>query len=198
MTVQCGLTMEIVKDVIAAARAQPGKLNFAKLRARQLAAPLHRGSPGHDGNQSRAGPYKGGGACHYSVVSGDIAGGLPQLGEFFPISKRQGARPGVTSAKRCAPCPTCDNGGNQDFPDLTSADFRAARACKDASAAIVTRAARRDRQNEPGSRTSSTASPASAWSRSAARPRRATNSPRPDREVGESAQGSRLLRSITD
>jgi tripartite-type tricarboxylate transporter receptor subunit TctC len=106
MTVNASSPWKTVKDVIAAARAQPGKLNFATSgpgSSPHLAIELLKSTAGIDVVQV---PFKGAALALTSVISGDVAVVFPNLPVVLPHLKTGRLRAvAVSSAKRSPALP---------------------------------------------------------------------------------------------
>jgi tripartite-type tricarboxylate transporter receptor subunit TctC len=106
VTVNASSPWKSVKDVIAAAKAQPGKLNFATSgigSSPHLAVELLRSVAGTDVVQV---PFKGAGPALTALMSGEVSVALPNAPVVLPHLKSGRLRAlAVTSAKRSPALP---------------------------------------------------------------------------------------------
>lgn len=113
-----------VQEVIAAARARPGQLNFATAgtgTSPHLAVELLRSMTGIDVVMI---PYKGSVLAVSAVVSGEIAVSIPNLPTVLPLLKSGKLRGlAVTSAKRSSSVPELPTMIESGFPGFEMGGF---------------------------------------------------------------------------
>jgi tripartite-type tricarboxylate transporter receptor subunit TctC len=121
-----GLPTRTVKDFIAYARSNPGKLNYATVGV---------GSPQHLSAEllaSVAGlklvhvPYKSGGAMATAVLQGEAQIGLPAIAPALPHIKAGRLRAmAVTAGKRATALPDTPTFGEAGFPGIEADNWNA-------------------------------------------------------------------------
>jgi tripartite-type tricarboxylate transporter receptor subunit TctC len=113
-----------IKDVIGAAKAQPGKLNFATSglgSSAHLSTELLKSMTGIDVVQV---PFKGAALALSSVVSGDVAVVFPNLPVVIPQLKAGRLRAlAVTSLKRSPALPDVPTMAESGLPGFDSENF---------------------------------------------------------------------------
>jgi tripartite-type tricarboxylate transporter receptor subunit TctC len=124
MTVSATSPWKTVKDVIAAAKAQPGKLNFANSglgSSPHLSIELLQSMTGIRVTQV---PYKGAALAMSSVMSGDIAVVFPNLPVVLPHLKSGRVRGlAVTSASRSPALPDLPTMAEAGLPGFDVSGF---------------------------------------------------------------------------
>ena len=140
MTVNAASPWKSVKDVIAAAKAQPGKLNFANSglgSSPHLSIEVLQAMTGIRVVQV---PYKGAALAISSLVSGDIAVVFPNLPVILPHLKSGRVRGlAVTSAKRSPAVPDLPTMAESGLPGFDVSGFLGLLAPAKTPRAIVTR-----------------------------------------------------------
>ena len=124
VTVNAASPWRSVKDIIAAAKAQPGKLNFATSgpgSSAHLAIELLKSMTGIDVVQV---PFKGATLALSSVISGDISVVFPNLPVVVPQLKSGRLRAvAVTSAKRSPALPDVPGMNESGLPGFDIENF---------------------------------------------------------------------------
>ncbi len=124
LTVAASSPWKAVKDVIAAARAQPGKLNFANSgpgSSPHLSIELLKSMTGINVVQV---PYKGASLAIASLISGDIAVVFPNLPVILPHLKGGRVRGlAVTSARRSPALPDLPTMAESGLPGFDVSGF---------------------------------------------------------------------------
>ncbi|MGZ8154850.1 MAG: Bug family tripartite tricarboxylate transporter substrate binding protein [Burkholderiales bacterium] len=124
VTVSAASPWRTIKDVIGAAKAQPGKLNFATSglgSSAHLSTELLKSMTGIDVVQV---PFKGAALALSSVVSGDVAVVFPNLPVVIPQLKAGRLRAlAVTSLKRSPALPDVPTMAESGLPGFDSENF---------------------------------------------------------------------------
>lgn len=124
MTVNAASPWKSVNDVIAAAKAQPGRLNFANSglgSSPHLSIELLKSMAGINVVQV---PYKGAALAISSLISGDIAVVFPNLPVILPHLKSGRVRGlAVTSAKRSPALPDLPTMAESGLPGFDVSGF---------------------------------------------------------------------------
>lgn len=140
MTVSAASPWKSVKDVIAAARAQPGKLNFANSglgSSPHLSIELMQSMTGIKVVQV---PYKGAALAISSLINGDIAAVFPNLPVVLPHLKTGRVRGlAVTSAQRNPALPDLPTMAEAGLPGFDVSGFLGLLAPSGTPRAIINR-----------------------------------------------------------